>query len=100
MKHFVLKLVFFLGTPFCMVQNTTVKGKIVGFKKYSLKNVKVSSKKSKTEVFSDSLGNFSIKCKKKDQLLFSAGRFHGQRIKTNGEESIYVNYDCNSRRSL
>ncbi|GAA4235449.1 hypothetical protein GCM10022291_17360 [Postechiella marina] len=93
MKLSFLAVVLFIvfGVNFSSAQTHTVTGKIVAFKKYGVKSVKVSSKKSKTSVFSDALGNFSIACKKNDQLVFSAGGFHTQRLKLKGENKLHVN---------
>lgn len=90
MKYFTLVVAFFCIT-FSFSQGHTVKGTIVAFKKYQLNNVKVTAKKAKTEVFSDSLGNFSITCAKKDHLVFDAGGFENQRFKIKGEDSLKVN---------
>ncbi|TXG37049.1 hypothetical protein [Seonamhaeicola maritimus] len=93
MKSFTLSLALFflLGTSYCMAQNHTVNGEIVAFKKYPLKNIKVTSKKTNVEVLSDADGKFSIVCNKNDQLSFYGGGFHSQRIKIKGEEYLFIN---------
>lgn len=90
-SFFAVVLFLLIGLTFSSAQTHIVTGKIVAFKKYPLKNVKISSKKIKTEVFTDSLGNFSITCNKKDQLLFYARGFHEQRYKIKGENSLNAN---------
>lgn len=93
MKHLSSFLVILLAlfTISVTAQSHTVKGKIVAFKKYPINNVKVSAKKAKTKVFSDSLGNFTITCNKKDHIVFDAAGFQNQRFKLKGEDSLNVN---------
>ncbi len=91
MKHFLFISIFFLISFHGHTQDYVIQGNIVAFKKYGLNNVKVKAKKAKTTVFSDSLGNFSITCSKKDQLVFNAGGFQNGRVKLKGRDSISVN---------
>ena len=93
MKSFALNLVFFLllGATFGIAQTHTVNGRIIAFKKYPVNKVKVSSKRAKTFVYSDSLGIYSISCNKNDQLVFNASGFQNQRIKLKGQDSLLVN---------
>lgn len=84
-------LLIFLGNLNSHAQKNMASGRIIGFKKYPIKNVKIFSKKTKNEVITDSLGHFSIACKPKDVLKINAGGFEDQNIKTKGSDPIYIN---------
>lgn len=72
-------------------QTQIVKGKITAFKKFPLKGVKISTKKSKEMVLTDSLGMFIISCKKKDMLRMELDGFDYQYIKIRNSDSVNVN---------
>lgn len=93
MKYLVytLSVLLFFVSNSGFGQDHVVKGKVLAFKKYPLNNIEVSSKKMKTEVFTDADGHFSIVCSKNSQLTFSAPGFYTQKIKINDEEYIAVN---------
>jgi hypothetical protein len=56
-------------------QTHVVKGKITAFKQYPVQNIKVASKKAKTAVMSDSLGQFELVCKEKDVIMIDSKVF-------------------------
>ena len=51
-----------------LAQTRVVQGVLTAYNKYPVANIAVSAKKSKATTLSDSLGNFSIVCKEKDQI--------------------------------
>jgi len=55
-----------------------VKGKITTFNRYLVQNVEVASKKAKSVVLTDSLGQFELECSEKDMFM----------IKTKGFDSL------------
>ncbi len=56
-------------------QTRVVKGKITSFNRYPVQNVEVTSKKTKTSVKTDSLGQFELVCNKKDVIVVKAKVF-------------------------
>ncbi len=56
-------------------QTRVVKGKLTTFNKYPVQNVEVASKKAKSTVMSDSLGEFTIVCMEKDVIMIKAKVF-------------------------
>ncbi|WP_187388264.1 carboxypeptidase-like regulatory domain-containing protein [Seonamhaeicola marinus] len=93
MKHFIqrLTLLCLLVTISGFAQTHTVSGKVVAFKRYALNKVKISAKKANTVVYTDTEGNFTITCNKKDHLVFNAAGFHNQKFKLKGEKELDVN---------
>ena len=55
-----------------------MKGKITTFNRYLVQNVEVASKKAKSVVLTDSLGQFELECSEKDMFM----------IKTKGFDSL------------
>lgn len=51
-----------------IAQTRVVQGVLTAYNKYPVANIEVVAKKSKSTTLSDSLGNFSIVCEKKDQI--------------------------------
>ncbi|WP_347840699.1 carboxypeptidase-like regulatory domain-containing protein [uncultured Draconibacterium sp.] len=87
-----LMLVFaLLGALQINAQERNISGKITAFNTYQLKGVHVSAKKAKTEVFTDSEGNFQIKCKQKDALKIQAKGFETQVLKLDNENVLKIN---------
>ena len=56
-------------------QTRVVKGKLTTFNKFPVQNVEVASKKAKSTVMSDSLGEFTIVCMEKDVIMIKAKVF-------------------------
>lgn len=92
MKKIIFTLsIFFVLSSFSYAQTKTIQGKVVAFKAYPVKNVKISSKKLKTDAITDEQGNFTIKSKKKDKLVFKAAGFQNTTVKIEEQDSITVN---------
>ncbi|MDV7185781.1 carboxypeptidase-like regulatory domain-containing protein [Lutibacter sp. TH_r2] len=72
-------------------QGKIITGNVTAFKVYPLNGVTVETKKTKEVVKTDSLGNFTIKCAKKDVLKFNAYGFQQESIKVKNEKNIHVN---------
>lgn len=58
-----------------IAQTRVVHGVLTAYNKYPVANIEVLAKKSKSSTMSDSLGNFSIVCKEKDQIKIKAETF-------------------------
>lgn len=56
-------------------QTRVVKGKITSFNQYPVQNVEVASKKGKSSVLTDSLGQFELVCNEKDVILIKTKVF-------------------------
>jgi TonB-dependent SusC/RagA subfamily outer membrane receptor len=56
-------------------QTRVVKGKLTTFNQYPVQNVEVASKKAKSTVMTDSLGQFELVCNEKDVIMIKAKVF-------------------------
>ena len=56
-------------------QTRLVKGKITTFNHYPVQNVEVTSKKAKSVVLTDSLGQFELLCNEKDNIMIKTKGF-------------------------
>ena len=72
-----------------IAQTRVVKGKITTFNKFPVQNVEVASKKAKSTVMTDSLGQFEIVCNEKDVILIKAKVFQALSKKVK-EDDDYV----------
>ena len=66
---------FLLFSTLSIAQTRVVQGVLTAYNKYPVANIEVSAKKSKATTLSDSLGNFSIVCKEKDQIKIKPETF-------------------------
>jgi TonB-dependent SusC/RagA subfamily outer membrane receptor len=88
----ILSILSFLFSPNISAQTRVVSGKVTAFNEFPLKNVKVEAKKAKSAVKTDSLGFYSIACKKKDRLVFTAEVFDPVTKRVNEKtDSININ---------
>jgi TonB-dependent SusC/RagA subfamily outer membrane receptor len=58
-----------------MAQTRVVHGVLTAYNKYPVANIEVKAKKSKSSTKSDTLGNFSIVCKERDQISIKPETF-------------------------
>ena len=70
----ILVAVFLAGSVFG--QTRAIHGKLTVYNTFPAKNVKITSKKAKSTVISDSLGQFSIVCHEKDIIKITPKIFH------------------------
>jgi len=70
-------------------QTRVVKGKLTTFNEYPVQNVEVASKKAKSTVMTDSLGQFEIVCNEKDVIQIKAKVFEAMNKRVN-EEDEYI----------
>ena len=56
-------------------QTRVVKGNITTFNRYPVQNVEVASKKTKSVVMTDSLGQFELVCSEKDMIKIKSKVF-------------------------
>ena len=73
-------------------QTRVVKGKITTFNHYPVQNVEVTSKKAKSVVMTDSLGQFELVCSEKDNIMIKTKGFNPLNIRvTPKDDSISAN---------
>lgn len=68
-------------------QTRVVKGKLTTFNKFPVQNVELSSKKAKSTVMTDSLGQFELVCNEKDVIMIKAGVFQALRKRVNPDDN-------------
>jgi hypothetical protein len=92
---FVLSLCPVLG----ITQNQEINGTIVAFNKYPLKNVRVGTKKAKTETFTNERGTFEIKVNENDVLIIEADAFENykHRVKP-ADKTLKINLIYENRK--
>jgi hypothetical protein len=90
--NYPLPLFFIILVSFFIESNAqdlrSVSGSVTSFKKIRLNKARIAAEKSGEVAFTDSLGNFSIKCLDKDVLKVAASGFGDRKIKV-GKESAY-----------
>lgn len=75
MRYFIVTIFLFVLGSNLNAQTYAISGQVFAFKNLVLKNIKVTTKKSKASVLTDSLGCFSIVCEQKDKLTFEGKGF-------------------------
>lgn len=75
MKSILLMSAIVLLTSQVFCQTKVLRGELTAFNTYPVANVKVSSKKAKSTVTTDSLGKFQIVCNEKDMLIVKSEVF-------------------------
>ena len=86
MKTIALIAVCLLFSITSIAQTRVVKGKLTTFNEYPVQNVEVASKKAKSTVMTDSLGQFEIVCNEKDVILIKAKVFQSLNKKVNADD--------------
>ena len=81
----ILALCLLFAAP-SFAQTRVVKGKLTTFNQYPVQNVEVASKKAKSTVMTDSLGQFEIVCNEKDVILIKAKVFQALSKKVNADD--------------
>lgn len=71
-------------------QQKVVRGNVYAFKDLYLKNIKVEAKKSGAMIKTDSMGNFTIVCEKKDKLIFTGMGFNRYVKNVNKSDSLII----------
>ena len=69
-------------------QTRVVKGRITTFNQYPVQNVEVSSKKGKSAVTTDSLGQFELVCNEKDVILIKNKVFEPLNKRVDAEDNF------------
>lgn len=69
-------------------QTRVVKGKLTAFNEYPVQNVEVASKKAKSTVMTDSLGQFEIVCNEKDVIMIKAKVFEALNKKVSPDDDF------------
>lgn len=87
----LLVLILFLASS-TYSQTRVVYGKITAYNKYPLQNIEVKTKKSKSTVKSDSLGQFSIVCEENDVIRIKPKAFQSVSRKVGpGTDTLEIN---------
>ncbi len=89
MKQATLFAIVLLLTSTLYSQTRLVKGTLTTFNRYPVQNVTVTSKKAKSSVHTDSLGQFAIVCNEKDILLIKGKVFQPMSRRVN-EDDDYI----------
>jgi TonB-dependent SusC/RagA subfamily outer membrane receptor len=104
MKYFLILTATLLFTTISHAQNRVVYGKLTAYNSFPVMNVEVTSKKAKSTTMSDSLGQFSIVCLKKDVIQIKPKVFEPANVKVNDEtDSVNINLvfiDTKNNREL
>jgi len=69
-------------------QTRVVKGKITTFNHYPVQNVEVTSKKAKSVVMTDSLGQFELVCSEKDNIMIKTKGFDPLNIRVTPKDDF------------
>jgi TonB-dependent SusC/RagA subfamily outer membrane receptor len=83
----VIALCLLFAAP-TFAQTRVVKGKLTAFNKYPVQNVEVASKKAKSTVMTDSLGQFEIVCNEKDVIMIKAKVFQAMNKKVDEDDDF------------
>jgi TonB-dependent SusC/RagA subfamily outer membrane receptor len=67
-------------------QTRVVRGKLTTFNRYPVQNVEVMSKKAKSTVMTDSLGEFELVCNEKDIIMIKAKVFQALNKRVNADD--------------
>jgi len=67
-------------------QTRVVRGKLTTFNRYPVQNVEVMSKKAKSTVTTDSLGQFELVCNEKDIIMIKAKVFQALNKRVNADD--------------
>ena len=88
MKTIALIAACLLFSITSLAQTRVVKGEITTFNKYPVQNVEVASKKAKSTVMTDSLGQFAIVCNEKDVIQIKAKVFQALSEKVKADDDF------------
>jgi TonB-dependent SusC/RagA subfamily outer membrane receptor len=92
MKYLLILTASLLFTTVSHAQNRVVYGKLTAYNTFPVMNVEVKSKKAKATTMSDSLGQFSLVCLKKDVIQIKPKVFDPVNMKVNDEtDSVNIN---------
>lgn len=92
MKKIAAILAGMLFSAFIFGQNKVVHGKLTVFNTYPVKNVEITTKKSKATITSDSLGEFSIVCFDNDVIRIKPKTFRPVNKKVGADtDSLVIN---------
>ncbi len=100
MKKISVFVAILLVPLIASAQDQEIRGTILAFNKFPVKNVTVRSKKAKTEVLTDEQGHFIINVKKKDMLVIEGKTFerYMHRLGDSGEPvTINLIFQDNSK---
>jgi TonB-dependent SusC/RagA subfamily outer membrane receptor len=91
-KILMILIAIIVSVQLSSAQTYAVTGKVTGFNKFPLKNIKVRAKKAKTATITDENGNFLIVSFPKDVLIFEAKSCIKQTYRiSNQKDSVKVN---------
>jgi len=88
MRTIAILAACFLFSMSTIAQTRVVKGKLTTFNKYPVQNVEVASKKAKSTVMTDSLGQFELVCNEKDVIMIKAKVFQALNKKVKADDDF------------
>lgn len=88
MKTIALIAASLLFSLSSLAQTRVIKGKLTTFNEYPVQNVEVASKKAKSTVMTDSLGQFEIVCNEKDVIMIKAKVFQALNKKVDADDDF------------
>jgi TonB-dependent SusC/RagA subfamily outer membrane receptor len=92
MKRIALFITVIMFALMAHAQTLAISGKVIGFTKFPLKNIHVTSKKAKTKAITSENGTFTIVCNPNDVLIFEAKSCITEKFKiTNPNDSVKIN---------
>lgn len=86
MKTIALTVACLLFSITSIAQTRVVKGKLTAFNEYPVQNVEIASKKAKSAVMTDSLGQFEIVCNEKDVIMIKAKVFQSMNKRVRADD--------------
>lgn len=95
MKKIILIFIAVITVFPLVAQKKVVTGTVMVYKKFPVGNITVTAKKSGASVSTDSTGNFSIVCEKKDVLYFKGKHFRMERVNVKKKDQVNVNLSLN-----
>ncbi len=87
MRSITIVVICLLFAVSSFAQTRVVKGKLTTFNKFPVQNVEVRSKKAKSNVMTDSLGQFELVCNEKDVIRIKAKVFQALSKKVNPDDA-------------
>ena len=86
MRSIALSVICLLFIVPSFAQTRVVKGKLTTFNKFPVQHVEVRSKKARSTVMTDSLGQFELVCNEKDVIMIKARVFQALSKKVNPDD--------------
>jgi len=99
MKQATLLAIILILATSLYSQTRLLKGRLTTFNRYPVGNVEVKSKKARSSVLTDSLGEFSIVCNEKDIIMIKGKVFQSMNRRV-GEDDDYISANLVFKNTL